>query len=90
MFSIWLLVFILNGLTIYITLVSHIPQTFWELLIVVEGAVIADLFLHELAEKLEEPTILMEPWSKNSDVGFSVRVKDKNVKDASVYCDFQK
>ncbi len=72
---------ILTGLTLYFALVGILVEPFRELLIVVEGAVIAELILTKLADVFSKPRILLRPMKFNGSFGFSVQVKDKNIQE---------
>jgi hypothetical protein len=87
MFTVWLLIFILTGLTLYAAFVGYIAQPLWELFLVIEGSVIAELILAYLADRLRHPTILITPIAKMLDIGFNIQIKEKNIQKASVYCD---
>lgn len=74
-------------LTLYLAFANFLVEPFTALFLVIEGSVIADLILTALSDRLRQPTILVMPTSRMFDVGFYVRVKDKNVQNASVFCD---
>lgn len=48
---------------------------------------IAGLILTELADRLNKPTITIEPFSRMLYIGFAVKVKNKTVRNAAVFCD---
>jgi hypothetical protein len=84
--SAWVTVLLVTILTLIIASKNVLKEPLRELLIVIEGAVIAELSLIELSKRLGEPTILFEPCHKMKKVGFSVKVKDKPINDARVTC----
>lgn len=53
----------------------------------IEGVIIADFIITEVTRPLREPEISVEPTSKMFDLGFVVTLKDKNILNATAYCD---
>ncbi|MGA3110472.1 MAG: hypothetical protein ABSE15_00385 [Candidatus Bathyarchaeia archaeon] len=82
----WIITILITLLTLIFAYKGSLPTPLEELLIGIEAVVIATLLLNELSKVLNEPTIIITPISKKSDVGFSVKVKDENIEDVEVYC----
>ncbi len=83
----WIAILVATGITVYLAFIGLVTDPFRDLLYVIEGAVIVELSVIELSKRLNEPIILIEPHCKMEKVGFSVKVKDKNISDATVLCD---
>ena len=58
-----------------------------DLIMTIEGVIIADFIITEVTRPLREPEISVEPTSKMFDLGFVVTLKDKNILNATAYCD---
>ena len=86
-FYLWLSVLILSGVILSLASFGLLAAPFKELLIVIDGTVIASLVLTEIDKRLKQPIILITPDSKMFDIGFNVEVKDKNIQNATVLCD---
>ncbi len=84
--SVWSTVLVTTGIILYLVFVEWIPEQYIDFLYVIVGTAIINLLFIELSKRLREPIILIEPCNKLTKVGFSVRVKDKPVRDASVIC----
>ena len=84
--SVWVVIAISTALTLYLAYIGVLVEPFRELLIVVEGALIAELFLSKLTDVFRKPTIIIRPISRNNELGFALRVKDKNIENARVFC----
>lgn len=84
---IWLSIIILTALTLYLAFVKFLVEPFTGLFLVIEGTMIAELTLLKLSGLFKKPTIILKPTYKMSDVGFYVKVKNKNIRDAKVFCD---
>jgi hypothetical protein len=89
----WIIVVVATGLTVYFALLNLINPAIVDLFYVIEGTGAVELTIIELSKRLSEPIFLIEPCVKmNEDsfqrgkVGFSVKVKDKTVNNASVIC----
>ncbi len=87
----WCATLTVTGITVYLAFVhpSFLTDPFRELFIIIEGSVIASLIFESWHNRLNQPSILIEPHCKMNKIGFSVQVKDKNVKDATVICNNQ-
>jgi phage-related protein len=85
----WIITTITTVITISFSLLGQIPDSFKDvlnLIFVLEGTAVINLIFWEISKRLSEPTILMEPIQDGERIGFSVKVKDENIK-ASVLCD---
>ncbi len=85
--AICVVTFFATCLTLYLAYVGTFGEPFSGLFIVIEGSVITGLIFIKVTDWLKEPAVFLTPISKNFDIGFYVRVKEKNIKDAEVYCD---
>jgi hypothetical protein len=83
----WSTVVIATGIILYLVFIGLVPVALRDLLYVIVGTAIVELSVIELSRRLSEPTILIEPIQRKEKIGFSVRVKDKNISKATVLCD---
>ncbi len=89
----WIILVVATGLTVYFALLNLINSAIVDLFYVIEGTGVVELAIIVLSKRLSEPIFLIEPCHKISKdnfqqgkVGFSVKVKDKTVNNASVIC----
>jgi hypothetical protein len=78
---------IVTTLTISLAVSGQLTAPFKELLIAIEGVILAELILTEITSRLGKPVIVIKTRNKMEKLGFNVRVKDKNIKNAVVLCD---
>lgn len=85
----WIIVVLATTITLYLMYKGALTEPLGGLFIVIEGAVIAELFLSKLSDIFKKPRINLMPFSKKGEIGFAVWVKDRNVEAAKVFCNYR-
>jgi len=76
-----------TAITLYLAHIGFLSDPSREFLVLMEGAVIAELIVFGMLEHLKKPTITIEPHFRMKDIGFFLTVKGRNILNARAFCD---